>query len=384
MKKLLRLGALATVALVACSEDGGITDTDAELGIDPAATVSEPGTRVYEVTIENLTTGQPFSPGVVVTHTKKESVFRVGEFASEGIRLIAENGEPSVAEAELSGEPGVHEVVATTAPIHRIGGPGPSALTVQITARANFNRLSLAVMLICTNDAFTGLDGVKLPGGFEPETHDAVAYDAGTEANDELYTSIVDPCGAIGPVAVPPDGNNRTPTSDVIAPHPGIAGVGDLDPASHGWVEPVARITIRRVKQIRKFEASLEGAQEVPPVDTDARGSAAFKLSKYETELRFDLRVADIEQVTQAHIHLGAPGVNGPVVAFLFGFVEGGVTVDGKLSKGTLTDEDVIARPGFDGTLAALIEEMRSGDTYVNVHTVALPSGEIRGQIMPR
>lgn len=204
--------------------------------------------HTYDVTIDNLTTGQPLSPGVVVTHTKRVHVWELGERASEGIRLIAEDGDPSVAKSELAGQPGVHEVVATTKPIHRLGGPGSTSLTVRISAKDNENRLSVAVMLICTNDGFTGLDGVKLPGGSKAKVFYASAYDAGTEANDELSTSIVDPCGAIGPVPMPPDGNNRTATSDVITYHPGIQGGHSLDPALHGWQNPVARITVQRVK----------------------------------------------------------------------------------------------------------------------------------------
>jgi hypothetical protein len=76
----------------------------------------------------------------------------------------------------------------------------------------------------------------------------AGAYDAGTEANDELYTHIVDPCGIISPVAVAPDGMNlRTATDNVITMHPGITGVGDLTPA-HAWANPIAMVTIQRVK----------------------------------------------------------------------------------------------------------------------------------------
>jgi hypothetical protein len=205
--------------------------------------------RVYEVTITNLTSGQPFSPGVVATHSRRARLFRVGAFASEGIRLIAENGDPSVASDMLANQPGVHEVVATNQPIHRRGGPGPNSLTVRISASPRANFLSLALMLICTNDGFVGLNSVPLPFGFRSRTYFALGFDAGTEANDELYTSIVDACGAIGPVSVPADGrNDRTATHQVIKPHRGIHGVGDLDPAQHDWKGPVAKVTIRRLK----------------------------------------------------------------------------------------------------------------------------------------
>ena len=193
MRRLQSLGILAALPLMACADGPGITDANA----DSAVSFSKSGDdiRFYEVTLENLTTGQPFSPGVVATHEENRHVFEVGDPASEGIRLIAEDGDPSMAVTDLSGASGFNEVRATTAPVGCIGcggPPFPTTLTVQISAWGNINRLSLAVMLICTNDGFTGLDGVKLPDGFEPQTFYADGYDAGTEANDELYTSIVD------------------------------------------------------------------------------------------------------------------------------------------------------------------------------------------------
>jgi glucose/arabinose dehydrogenase len=206
------------------------------------------GLPLYRVTIQNLTTGQPFSPGVIATHTDQATVFRVGQQASEGIRRIAEDGDPVVALSETRGTPGVFDVVKIGHPIHPDGGSGPSSATFSIEARDGVNRLSLATMLICTNDGFTGLDAVPLPTGFDPVVFHADGYDAGTEANDELSSHIVDPCGTIGPVAFPPDGNARTPTIGVITHHPNITGVGNLVPAQHAWRNRVARITVQRVR----------------------------------------------------------------------------------------------------------------------------------------
>jgi hypothetical protein len=168
-----------------------------------------------------------------------------------GIREIAENGDNSFLRDALEPLKNVHEVIATTLPIRRIGGGGPpmsdTSMTVEIEARGSANRLSIATMLICTNDGFTGLDSVKLPGGFRPAVHFANAYDAGTEANDQLYTNIVDPCGGIGPVMVAPDGMNlRTAAAGLITMHPGITGDGDLT-AAHQWTNPVAKITVQRL-----------------------------------------------------------------------------------------------------------------------------------------
>jgi glucose/arabinose dehydrogenase len=132
-----------------------------------------------------------------------------------------------------------------------------------------------------------------------------------------------------------------------------------------------------------EFEAALQGAQEMPPVMTTAGAKAEFELEDDRT-LKFEIEAtAHIEKATQAHIHLGARGQNGPVVAFLLPFNAAGVNFErgDEIAEGTLTDDDVIARPGFDGTVAALVERMRQGRAYANLHTVAFPGGEIRGQV---
>ena len=72
--------------------------------------------------------------------------------------------------------------------------------------------LSVTTMLICTNDGITGVSGMVPPATGSASVN-TMAYDAGTEANSELTVDIVDPCGAAGPVAHDPDGNERTGTS---------------------------------------------------------------------------------------------------------------------------------------------------------------------------
>ncbi|MEO5600440.1 MAG: CHRD domain-containing protein [Cyclobacteriaceae bacterium] len=135
------------------------------------------------------------------------------------------------------------------------------------------------------------------------------------------------------------------------------------------------------------FTAHLSGANEVPPVDLNGQGQAIFKLSKDGTELHYKLIVANIENVTQSHIHCGDAGVNGPVVVFLFRSATGGVTQNGVLAEGVITSANIIARGssaacmGGLATFANLLDKMRNGSAYVNVHTVAFPGGEIRGQV---
>jgi hypothetical protein len=242
------LAACVAMVTLACSDARDPADPaslDASAGLDNAA---DAAARSYEITITNLTTGQPLSPGVIVTHDKQESLFATGTSASDGIRFIAENGDPSTAVTDLADASGIDDVVATMAPIHRIGGPGSTSLTSTVTARANANRLSLAIMLVCTNDGFAGLDAVELPHGFDPVTYDAWSYDAGTEVNDELSTDIPDGCTAIGPVTGAADGNGPVAENGIVQLHPGVQGGGFLDPMEHGWTDPVARVTIRRIR----------------------------------------------------------------------------------------------------------------------------------------
>lgn len=92
----------------------------------------------------------------------------------------------------------------------------------------------------------------------------------------------------------------------------------------------------------RNFPAPLKGREEVPPVETHATGLAKFQLSKDGTALDFKLIVANIDDVTQAHIHLAPVGTNGPIVVFLFGFDPVGVTTNGILSQGTISADDLI------------------------------------------
>jgi hypothetical protein len=132
-----------------------------------------------------------------------------------------------------------------------------------------------------------------------------------------------------------------------------------------------------------EFGSVLTGAEENPPVTTTASAVAHFELESANT-LNFELWAQTaIQNVTASHIHLGAYIQNGPVVAFLY---NGGGTprnfAAGELiARGTLTDASVIARPGFTPTIANLVERIRQGRAYVNVHTTAHPGGEVRGQI---
>jgi hypothetical protein len=130
--------------------------------------------------------------------------------------------------------------------------------------------------------------------------------------------------------------------------------------------------------------APMSGAQEVHEVDTRATGTATFRLSKDGTALQYRLIVANITNVTQAHIHLAPPGVNGPVVAWLYPDGPPPMLIPGRtqgvLAVGTITADDLVG-PLAGAPLTTLLMHMDAGHTYVNVHTSQYPAGEIRGQI---
>ncbi len=139
------------------------------------------------------------------------------------------------------------------------------------------------------------------------------------------------------------------------------------------------------------FTAHLSAADEVPPNASLARGNTIFKVSADGSEITYRLIVANLDNPVAAHIHLGEPGVNGPVVTFLFSGQAAGGQTSGVIATGTITAANLIG-PLAGQPLSALIDAIEDGDTYVNVHTndgVApvtnlpgdLPGGEIRGQI---
>lgn len=135
----------------------------------------------------------------------------------------------------------------------------------------------------------------------------------------------------------------------------------------------------------RNFRAHLSGDNEVPPVDTNAQGQAVFQLSRDGMEVSYKLIVANIENVLMAHIHIGGPDENGPVAVWLY--PEDGPPpqkipgrFDGVLAESTITADDLVG-PLTGESLDDLVEIMRKGETYVNVHTEQHPPGEIRGQI---
>jgi CHRD domain len=147
----------------------------------------------------------------------------------------------------------------------------------------------------------------------------------------------------------------------------------------------------------KNFGTHLHGDEEVPARQTRAQGQATFQVSEDGTAIHYKLNVANIENVTAAHIHLGAPGVNGGIVVFLYPNTTGpalppdGGRIQGRIAEGTITAANLVG-PLAGQPLSELIDAIDAGNTYVNVHTddgVAppntgsgdFPGGEIRGQL---
>ncbi len=138
------------------------------------------------------------------------------------------------------------------------------------------------------------------------------------------------------------------------------------------------------------FNAHLKGATEVPVRSTHATGNAVFKLSEDGTELSYRLIVANIDNVVQAHIHIGPPGVEWAVVAFLYGpAAAAGGRESGVLSTGTITAANLVG-PLLGIHSRSSSTQIEAGNAYVNVHTNDgndtpttgpgdFPGGEIRG-----
>jgi hypothetical protein len=192
----------------------------------------------YMVTITNLTYDQIISPPVVVVHDGRFRLFQPGQSAGSELAALAEDGMTGPLAGLLEVSTGVTDYAVADG-----GIPPAGSVTVEVSARGLGKMLSLAGMLVSTNDAFVGLDGFTLPSGFAAAfgatSVDAQAYDAGSEANTESCDHIPGPpCGSPG-VRVT-DG-----AEGFVHVHRGIRGVGDLDDSAKDWNNPVASVTVR-------------------------------------------------------------------------------------------------------------------------------------------
>jgi Spondin_N len=233
---------------------GALAVTALSLALVPAAMAAKADT--FEVTLTNLTSGQPLTPPVVATHRGKNRIFDVGSRATFELKEIAENGNLAPQVNALQSDKQVFDVFEGSAPIVPSSRVGPTPfsdhMTFTIRADKGAHRLSWASMLICTNDGFTGVNSLSLPKkAGDSVTALTAGYDAGTELNTEDFADIVPPCqGLIGVSSGEPgtgDSNPALAEGGLIHHHPGIRGGADLLPAIHGWTDPVARIDVTAI-----------------------------------------------------------------------------------------------------------------------------------------
>lgn len=194
----------------------------------------------YSITVTNLTYSQPFSPISIVLHNEGQ-LWQIGESASVALEKLAESGDNS----ELI----TQSVVTASMAGAGILMPGQSE-TVLITIEDNTRSLlTLATMLVNTNDAFTGLNSIPLADLDVGDSWSKMvgAYDAGTEANSE----------SAGTMPGPADGgagfDTQRDDTDMVTMHPGVVSMHDglstsVLTQAHKFDQPTAKITITRTE----------------------------------------------------------------------------------------------------------------------------------------
>ncbi len=205
------------------------------------------------VRIVNLTNGIHFTPFLVAVHPDGDSLFTTGQPASANLQAMAEGGDISglVADMQALG------ATISSNPASGLLAPA-SSTNVDLNTDGTSNvRLSVVAMLLPTNDAFAGLNAVTIPTTPGTYTYNVPAYDAGTEANDELITGG----GAPGAAGIPADpgglggsGGSGAATADAnpnvhihrntLGDTDNAAGISDLDSRVHRWLNPVVRVVV--------------------------------------------------------------------------------------------------------------------------------------------
>jgi hypothetical protein len=217
------------------------------LGLSGLANAAE-----LDIRITNLTHGNHFTPLLVAAHPAGQHLFQPGEAASSSLQAMAEGGDISGLVADLA----TMNADVVENPASGLLAPG-SSTEFHLSTGMDNGQLSVVAMILPTNDGFVGLDAIDIPA--EPGTYSWTlnAWDAGTEANDEIINGGGEP----GVAGIPADplgkgGMNATGVTDMedndrVHIHRGIigdsdptAGISDLDSRVHRWLNPVARITI--------------------------------------------------------------------------------------------------------------------------------------------
>ncbi len=203
-----------------------------------------------DIKVTNLTQGIHFTPILIAAHDSDTQLFKSGEMASAQLQMMAEGGDISGLSTMLTSADKAEN------PAMGLLAPTMSAETMLSTTDGNMY-LSVVAMMLPTNDGFIGLNSWKIPTEAGTYSFTVNAYDAGTEANDEMITGG----GAAGVAGIPAapgmnagtGGTGVTMTEDnaYVHIHRGslgdddlAGGHSDLDNTVHRWLNPVARITV--------------------------------------------------------------------------------------------------------------------------------------------
>jgi hypothetical protein len=230
----------ATVLAAGC-------DSDNNGNIGGTVVPPPPAIATFEVTVNNLTNGQPLSPVAVIAHQSGYAVFTVGDAATAGLETLAEGGDNSALIAEADADAMVMVTASGAAPI---GPAGSETISIEVL-QSDLPGLgvSISTMLVNSNDAITGLNGAAIADMMAGDTISwrTIAYDSGTEANTESAAHIPGPAGG-------GEGFNaaRDDLADRVAMHTGVVGQDDGFAGSdlngqHRFDNPVAQITIERI-----------------------------------------------------------------------------------------------------------------------------------------
>lgn len=239
--RLLAIGLAALLGVACSSDNNGISIPP------PPPPPPPPAMASFDVTVTNLSNGQPLSPVAVIAHQDGYSVFTIGGAVTAGLESLAEGGDNSALIAEADADAAVVTTASGAAPI---GPAGTETINIVVLA-SDLPGLGVSVstMLVNTNDAITGTNGAPV-GDMQPGdsmTWRTVAYDAGTEANTEAAAHIPGPAGG-------GEGFNaaRDDIADRVAMHSGVVSQDDGFTTSdltgqHRFDNPVAQVRVERI-----------------------------------------------------------------------------------------------------------------------------------------
>ncbi len=318
-----------------------------------------------------------------------------GLISAAAVESLAEDGATGLITQEFdnlqAGSPQA-TLIGTSGPLV----PGQSSSVTLNVNPATDRYFSYASMVIPSNDAFIANGNPMAHQIFDDRGRfvgdnfvvaGSEVLDAGTEVNDEVAanTAFLNQGGPN--IGVTESGNvvlhpgfltDGVSFPDGVLNHP-VFGFADFTQPTYR----AASVSFRYVDQGRTnlYTSRLTRDQEVTgaAVSGNARGSAiAISRSGNRTFIRILARNLT-GPIQMAHLHLGAAGANGPVVANLTG------DIFGRRVSSVIDASDVVG-PLADAAdpFLALLNEMAAGNIYINLHTEANPAGELRGQLKLR